>query len=81
MTDIYDRTNPEPLVGELISNKPRLFKIRESNGLTSYIALEHVAGVVVEPGSDIINIKIGDLVGSIDHPEDIARFWEQWEIV
>lgn len=69
------------IYGELISSKPRLFKVRESNGLTSYIALEHVAGVVVEPGSAIINLKIGDVVGSIEHPEDIARFWEQWEIV
>lgn len=71
----------EVVYGELVSSQRQLFKVRGEDGSTTFLALDHVHAVGTLSGSDILYVHVGDTNGTIDHPEDIARFWAQWEIV
>lgn len=78
----------EPLVGEFVAPRPRLFKITDPNDETyvCYVPISQVTAVnVTDVGTDTESVSF--LVGPYEHlvvldtDEDVARFWEQWEIV
>lgn len=85
MSDVW---YPEPLTAELISSRPRLFKITDPKDETyvCYVPISQISVInVTDIGTEDENVSF--LAGPNEHlvvldtADDVTRFWDQWEIV
>lgn len=63
---------------ESASIKPKLFRLEDEDGVT-YINL--VAVTIVQETETGLSLGVGAQAGSINGEDNVARFFEQWNIV